>query len=189
MDNYQLSIINYQLSKPIIICPGIHDPEITDQFIQAIQDKIPQDYLILPTTEYLPYSAIAVYQWLAQQGLSTSEPLVFIAFSAGVVGGFGAAIAWQLQGGQVDRFIAIDGWGMPLVANFPIFRVSHDYFTHWSSGLLGGGSVGFYADPGVEHLELWRSPSTSRGWQIISPGCKTPIVLTDYLSLTLQIKL
>jgi hypothetical protein len=174
---------------PIIICPGIHDPHLTDLFVQALQAKISQDYLVLPTTEYLPYSAIAVYQWLDEQKLSKTEPLAFIAFSAGVVGGFGAAIAWQLQGGRVDRFIAMDGWGMPLVANFPIFRVSHDYFTHWSSGILGGGSGGFYADPGVEHLELWRSPSTSFGWQTISPGCKTPIVLADYLCLALLVKI
>lgn len=174
---------------PIIICPGIHDPQLTELFIQAIQDKISQNYLVLPTSEYLPYSAIAVYQWLAQQGLSNTEPLAFITFSAGVVGGFGAAIAWQLQGGKVERLIAIDGWGMPLVANFPIFRVSHDYFTHWSSGMLGSASAGFYADPGVEHLDLWRSPSTSFGWRNISPGCKTPIVLTDYLLFALQVKL
>ncbi|MGL5832324.1 MAG: hypothetical protein ACRC1Z_03725 [Waterburya sp.] len=177
---------------PIIICPGIHDPHLTELFIQALQDKIPQDYLdylVLPTSEYLPYSAIAVFQWLDQQGLSKTSPLAFIAFSAGVVGGFGAAIAWQLKGGRVDRLIAIDGWGMPLVANFPIFRVSHDYFTHWSSGMLGSGSAGFYADPGVEHLELWRSPSTSCGWRMISPGYKTHTVLTDYLLFAFQIQL
>jgi hypothetical protein len=168
--------------NPIIICPGIHPPELTDRFLEEFQTKIAQDYLVLPTAQYLPYSSIAVYQWLAQQGLSKTEPLAFIAFSAGVVGAFGAAIAWQLQGGQIERLIAIDGWGMPLVANFPIFRVSHDYFTHWSSCLLGGGAAGFYAEPGVEHLELWRSPGTSWGWQIVSPGCKTRTVLTDYLS-------
>jgi hypothetical protein len=171
---------------PIIICPGIHDPELTDLFIKALQDKIPQDYLVLPTTEYLPYSAIAVYQWLDRQQLSKTEPLAFIAFSAGVVGGLGAAIAWQLQGGRIDKLIAIDGWGMPLIGNFPIYRVSHDYFTHWSSGILGVGTTSFYADPGVEHLELWRSPDTSYGWRIISPGWKTRDLLTDYLAHVLK---
>jgi len=83
----------------IIICPGIHSPELTEQFIQGIQDRIKQNYLVLPTTEYLPYSAIAVTQWLNQQSLSKTEPLSFISFSAGVVGSFGAAWAWQLQGG------------------------------------------------------------------------------------------
>ena len=59
---------------------------------------------------------------------------------------------------------------MPLTGNFPIYRVSHDYFTHWSSGLLGAGYKGFYADPEVEHLDLWRSPANVYGWQAIAPG-------------------
>ena len=166
----------------IIICPGIHSPELTEQFIQGIQDRIKQNYLVLPTTEYLPYSAIAVSQWLNQQSLSKTEPLFFISFSAGVVGSFGAAWAWHLQGGQISKFIAIDGWGMPLSANFPLHRVSHDYFTHWSSGILGAGQQGFYAEPEVEHLALWRSPKTSYGWRIISPGQKTRDTLTNYLA-------
>lgn len=168
---------------PIIICPGIHPPQLTNLFIQDLQQKITQKFLVLPTEQYLPYSAIAVSQWLNQQHLSKTEPLTFIAFSAGVVGSFGAAIAWQLQGGRINNFIAIDGWGMPLIANFSINRVSHDYFTHWSSGILGKGQGGFYADPGVEHLALWRSPATSYGWQVIAPGWKTRMPLLDYLEL------
>ncbi|NJK55453.1 MAG: hypothetical protein HC939_05420 [Pleurocapsa sp. SU_5_0] len=164
----------------LIICPGIHTPELTEQFIQGIQDTVKQDYLILPT-EYLPYSAIAVTQWLNQQSLSKSESLSFISFSAGVVGSFGAAWGWQLEGGQISNFIAVDGWGMPLIANFPFHRVSHDYFTHWSSSILGAGQQGFYADPGVEHLELWRSPKISYGWRIIAPGQKTRDNLANYL--------
>lgn len=164
----------------IIICPGIHTPELTEQFIQGIQDTVKQDYLVLPT-EYLPYSAIAVTQWLNQQSLSKSESLSFISFSAGVVGSFGAAWGWQLGGGQISNFIAVDGWGMPLIANFPLHRVSHDYFTHWSSSILGAGQQGFYADPGIEHLELWRSPKISYGWRIIAPGQKTRDNLANYL--------
>jgi hypothetical protein len=164
----------------IIICPGIHAFELTEQFIQGIQDTVKQDYLILPT-EYLPYSAIAITQWLNQQSLSKTKPLSFISFSAGVVGSFGAAWGWQLGGGQINNFIAVDGWGMPLVANFPLHRVSHDYLTHWSSSILGAGQQGFYADPGIEHLELWRSPKTSYGWRIIAPGQKTRDNLANYL--------
>ena len=159
----------------IIICPGIHPPELTDRFVRSLEL---QNYLVLPT-QYLPYNAIAVYQWLEQQQLS-NQPLSFIAFSAGVVGGFGAAIAWQLQGGKIHSFIAFDGWGVPLGGNFPIYRVSHDYFTHWSSAILGAG-LGFYAEPAVEHLELWRSP-TSCGWRVISSGCKTRDTLNNYLA-------
>ena len=95
---------------PIVIIPGIHSPELTDRFVEGIQDKIEGDYLILPTEECLPYDAIAIYRWLERQ-LLDKKPLSFIAFSAGVVGAIGAAIAWQLQGGKVHGFIAFDGWG------------------------------------------------------------------------------
>ena len=165
----------------IIIIPGIHSPQLTESFVAGIQDKIKQNYLILPTEEYLPYSPLSVYQWLQQQQLSKTEPVAFIAFSAGVVGIIGAAIAWQLQGGKVQSLIAIDGWGMPLSASFPIYRVSHDYFTHWSSAILGAGERGFYAAPGVSHLAIWRSPENCWGWQTISQGLQTRCSLTDYL--------
>ena len=162
----------------IIICPGVHPPELTDRFVQSLEL---QNYLVLPTQRYLPYNAISVYQWLNEQQLSKTQALSFIAFSAGVVGGFGAAMVWQLQGGKIHTFIAFDGWGVPLVANFPIYRVSHDYFTHWSSTLLGAGRSGFYVEPAVEHLELWRSP-TICGWRVISSGCKTRDILNNYLA-------
>ena len=170
----------------IIICPGIHPPELTEQFTREIRHKITADLLVLGSETYSPYSAIAVYQWLTKQNLSQNEPLSFISFSAGVVGSFGAALAWQLQGGKIAHFIAVDGWGMPLAANFPIYRVSHDYFTHWSSSILGKGQQGFYADPEIEHLEIWRSPNTY-GWQEISFGCKTRTTLTDYLAAKLNL--
>lgn len=168
----------------IIICPGVHSSQLTDRFIQEIQNSLGQrNYLILPTTNYPPYSAIAVYQWLKKYYPSPIEaqPLSFIAFSAGVVGGMGAALAWQLQGGKVHSFIAIDGWGMPLVGNFPVYRISHDYFTCWSSAILGAGQESFYADPAVEHLDLWRSPNSCWGWRVISPGWKIRYSLANYL--------
>ena len=165
----------------IIIIPGIHSPQLTESFVAGIRDKIKQDYLILPTEEYLPYSPLSVYHWLQQQQLSKTEPLAFIAFSAGVVGGMGAAIAWQLQGGKVQSLIALDGWGMPLMANFPIYRVSHDHFTHWSSAILGAGKRGFYTAPAVSHLAIWRSPENCWGWRLISDGLQTRCLLTDYL--------
>ena len=174
----------------IIICPGIHSPELTQSFIQSTQNIIgTREHLILPTERYLPYCAIAITQWLKQHYPSpvNAPPLSFVAFSAGVVGGIGAAWVWQLQGGKVRNFVAFDGWGMPLVANFPIYRVSHDYFTHWSSAILGGGKLGFYAEPAIAHLDLWRSPSLGWGWQVISPGFKTRCLLTDYLGNILNL--
>ena len=169
------------MSKPnLIICPGVHPPQLTSSFIQ---NCLQQDCLVLPTQQYLPYNAIAIEQWLKQYyPLPVAAPsLAFIAFSAGVVGGIIAAHIWQLQGGKIDKFIAFDGWGMPLIGNFPIYRVSHDRFTHWSSSLLGLGESGFYAEPAVEHLDLWRSPHTCWGWQTISFGLKTRCSLNNYL--------
>ena len=171
----------------IIICPGIHSPQLTESFVRAIENSVGQkNYLILPTERYLPYSAIAITRWLNQQQLSKTQPLSFIAFSAGVVGGIGAAKRWQLQGGKINHFISFDGWGMPLLGDFPIYRVSHDYFTHWSSGILGAGQGGFYADPLVEHLDLWRSPGNCSGWQVISSGWKIRDTLTNYLTNVLN---
>lgn len=169
----------------IIICPGIHAPELTEQFIQGIQNIIKeQRCLVFPANQYPPYSAITIHYWLKQQLLSSSDTksLSFIAFSAGVVGGIGAAWAWQLQGGNVSRFIAFDGWGIPLIGNFPIYRISHDYFTHWSSSIVEKDTYNFYADPQIEHLELWRSPKQCWGWQIIARGHKTRITLNHYLA-------
>ncbi len=168
----------------VIICPGVHLPQLTDSFIQEIKSStVTQNWLIFPTTQYLPYSAIDIYQWLKKhQPLPVeSQPLHFVAFSAGVVGAIGAAWAWQLQGGKIQSFIALDGWGMPLVGDFPIYRISHDYFTHWSSAILGTGKESFYAAPAVEHLDLWRSPASCQGWRVISPGCKIRCSLANYL--------
>ena len=165
----------------IIIIPGIHSPQLSDLFVHSIQNKIKQNYLILPTEQYQPYAAISVYQWLNQQQLAKTAPLTFITFSAGVVGGIGAAIAWQSQGGNIKHFIAIDGWGMPLVGSFPLYRVSHDYFTHCTSRILGAGEGGFYADPEVSHLDIWRSPEHCWGWHVISHGLQTRCLLIDYL--------
>ena len=148
----------------LIIIPGIHDPELTTSFVASIADIIKQQYFILPTQYYAPYSPVAINQWLDQQNIPPAVALSIIAFSAGVVGGIGAALTWQFQGKHIRSFIAFDGWGMPLLGNFPLYRISHDYFTHWSSGLLGGGKQGFFADSPVSHLELWRSPAEELLW-------------------------
>lgn len=93
-----------------------------------------------------------------------TPPLLLIGFSAGVVTAMGAAMGWSAFGGQIQAVIALDGWGVPQFGNFPLHRLSHEEFAHWSSGLLGMGDDSFYADPAVEHLDLWRSPQTTRGW-------------------------
>ncbi|MDJ0651291.1 MAG: hypothetical protein QNJ60_21575 [Xenococcaceae cyanobacterium MO_188.B19] len=167
----------------VIICPGIHSSELTKSFLGSVAEgtKPPIKWLVLPTEEHPPYSPIAVYNWLNQPKI-IQEELLFITFSAGVVGGIGAAIALQTQGVKIKAFVAIDGWGVPLWGNFPIYRFSHDYFTHWSSAILGTGKESFYCDPGVEHLDIWRSPETCQGW-IVSNGSAQKIRSSakDYL--------
>jgi len=186
----------------VIVCPGIHDPDLTWSFLanlgigaNPLRTALSYDVLVFPAERYPAYSTLHLLDFLLHQlsnplgnlrGNSLSNPrgnsrpfkpfpalqleaiempLVFLGFSAGVVGAIGAAHLWQWLGGTVKAFIALDGWGVPLYGNFPIHRISHDYSTHWSSALLGAGNEGFYADPPLPHLELWRSPHTTQGWQ------------------------
>lgn len=156
----------------LVICPGIHDTALTEAFLREMRSIASGDEwsqpLVFPTARYPAYSSPHVLNFLMQQPggshPAVASPLMFIGFSAGVVGAIGAAWAWQLGGGAVQGVIAIDGWGVPLYGNFPIHRLSHDRFTYWSSALLGAGQSGFYADPIVDHLDLWRSPHTVEGW-------------------------
>jgi hypothetical protein len=137
----------------IVLCPGIHPPDLTASFWNAIQSvKLPNalahehlDSFIVPHAQQRAFSPVHTLQFLSQS-FAISEPLVLIGFSAGVVGMAGAAWAWQQQG------------------SFPIYRLSHDGFTHWSSQVLGMGQDPFYAEPGVSHLDLWRSPNRAWGW-------------------------
>jgi hypothetical protein len=167
---------------PVIICPGIHATQLTEDFLTNLQ--LDADILVLPTQQYLPYAPWDIYRWLEEK-VSLDRRLLFIAFSAGVVGTIGAAIAWQIKGGNVKGLIAIDGWGVPLIANFPVYRLSHDYFTHWSSAVLSGGKNGFYCDPPVKHLDLWRSPHTAWGWKVEHDGLKTRLSAASYLKQTI----
>lgn len=153
----------------VIICPGIHETQLTDRFLNSIfrfEEKFlfnkNSDLLIFPTAKDRAYSPVDIYQWLSDSTILVD--VLFICFSAGVVGGFGAATALQLQGVTIKAFVAIDGWGVPLLADFPLYRLSHDYFTHWSSALLGAGKENFYCDPPVSHLSLWESPEACQGW-------------------------
>lgn len=125
------------------------------------------NYLIFPTEDYPAFSAFHILQFLQKRIKRVEEnPLIFLSFSAGAVGAMGAARIWQQEGGRVQAFIALDGWGVPLLGNFPFYRLSHDRFTHWSSALLGRGEESFYADPEVEHLTLWQMPHRVTGWRV-----------------------
>jgi hypothetical protein len=147
---------------PVVIVPGFHARSLTLRMVRSLPPFV-QPHV----TEVFPADPIAVLHWLTQtfgsphasdskKDSQESRPtgLIAIGFSAGVVGLAGALSLWQQQGGSVARFFAVDGWGVP-IAGLPLCRLSHDYFTHWSSQLLGAGEVNFYADPPVAHLEMW----------------------------------
>ncbi|MER3492712.1 MAG: hypothetical protein C4323_10485 [Mastigocladus sp. ERB_26_2] len=178
----------------IIICPGIHEQELTDKFVMAwkdsvinsVQSKKSVNILLYPAEVFSSLSGFHILQFLHQHlGDRLESPVIFVCFSAGVVGAIAAASSWQLLGGKVKAFIAIDGWGVPLWGNFPIHRMSHNYFTHWSSKILGSGENNFYADPAVDHLEMWRSPQKVQGWWVDSsigePPSKQSLTAAEFL--------
>lgn len=154
----------------IIICPGVHEPELTLEFLKGMnwhEDR--ENILVYPAETQPAYAGWEILQFVSRR-VSLSESVLWVAFSAGVVGARFAAWQWRQKGGNIRGFMALDGWGMPLGGDFPIYRVSHDYFTHWSSALLGAGRESFYADPEVDHLTLWRSPHQVWGWQEKATG-------------------
>jgi len=165
----------------LIICPGIHDMALSDRFLTALNQQltdiadIPE---ILPTQVFpsdreAPFNGLAVWSWLQAQA-NPAEPLVLIGFSAGVVGAIAAANLWQGQGRTVAALVAVDGWGVPQMGDLPLHRVSHDYFTHWSSAVLGAGADSFYADPPVAHLDLWQFPDRAAGFRVQSSNRRAP---------------
>lgn len=167
----------------VIICPGIHEPTFTQEFLAALESSYPDGSSL---------SALHIGQFVQtdQGSRSTMSPVVFIGFSAGVIGEIGAAWGWQILGGKVKALIALDGWGVPLFGDFPIHRLSHDFFTHWSSSWLSSGQDSFYADPPVEHLTLWRSPHTVTGWWVHSSVgeslSRTYLTAAEFLTMLLK---
>lgn len=157
----------------IIICPGIHDVELTKGFVAALLNENKQenniDILTFPGKGIFTLSKVHILSFLCDRLSNKIEfPVIFISFSAGVVGAIGAAVAWQMLGGNVQAFIAIDGWGVPLWSNFPIHRLSHDVFTHHTSAILGIGENNFYAEPPVDHLMMWNCPQNVKGYWVNS---------------------
>ncbi len=181
----------------IVICPGIHDSSLTREFLAGLQTCIalPASLVwVFPAERYPAYSGLHVIQFIDRQmdvtGVAPARPfpLIWIGFSAGVVGAVTAAGLWRLRGETVAGLFALDGWGVPLAGDFPIHRVSHDSFTHWTSAWLGAGQDSFYADPPVTHLDLWRSPQTARGWWRSVGNGQTAIAVTaaEFIATLLQ---
>ena len=166
----------------VVICPGIHSVELTNQFLAGFGQTF-LEALVFPTHRLPAYSALHILKFIREVKPiepKQATPLLFIAFSAGVVGAIGAARLWHRSGGQVRAVIAIDGWGVPLYGDFPIHRMSHDFFTHWTSAGLGAGQDGFYADPAVGHLDLWQSPQTVSG-QWVRQGDRIPTTASNFI--------
>ena len=175
----------------VIVCPGMHEPHLTAAFIKGLEQVMDLNlfqWLVFPADRYPAYSALDILQWLHPQLNQTDlkPSIAIIAFSAGVVGAIAAAQIWQAIGGTIQVFIALDGWGVPLGGDFPIHRLSHDYFTHWSSALLGAGRSSFYAEPAVEHLELWRSPHLVQGWQQPIKAQPTRAIAASFIATLLH---
>ncbi len=158
----------------IFICPGFHLPQLTQCFLQELLISANSTFNLLENTRVFPaqnytvISALHILQDLVETygQPPRTAPIVFIGFSAGVMGAIASAWGWELMGGVVKAVIAIDGWGVPLGGNFPIHSLSHDYFTHKTLIVLNRQEDSFYADPEETHLQMWRSPSTVQGWMV-----------------------
>ncbi len=170
----------YEESMFLVICPGVHEAALTNCFLEALQGAmrafessevawLAREQLYGVVGGGVPFSGHHTHN-VVKRWCDRTSPLVFIAFSAGVVGAITAACLWQDQGGRVESLIAVDGWGVPRWGNFPFYRVSHDEFTHWTSALLGAGTESFYGDPAVSHLDLWQRPEQTLGWQLSPLG-------------------
>lgn len=153
----------------LIVCSGFHAAGYTDALLADMaQYPIWQTLHVWRSLTVLSGSELRCSLELdlgLPQGNRPSPPLIFLAFSAGCVAAVSVARYWQVQGGRVLALLAVDGWGVPLVAPFPVHRLSHDAFTHTTSAFLGTGQQNFYADPSVSHLQLWQQPSQVWGWQ------------------------
>jgi hypothetical protein len=159
----------------LVICTGFHDSRLTENFLEHLHS---QSVKLRPHIIIYPLSC-------SNATFSPEKDLTLIGFSAGVVNAIALAHYWEAKGVKIKALLALDGWGVPLIGNFPIYRLSHDYFTHWSSSLLGSGQENFYADPPVDHLSLWSSPDRVTGWSITGNSPQRTTALT-FLSSRLE---
>ena len=184
-------------SNPLfVICGGIHSWEITENFVCYISKLIADTYkpniCIIPTVQIAPYDALNIYEFIHQKYGTPAKSdfsLVVVAFSAGVVGSIGFARLWYRKGGTIKCLLAFDGWGVPLIANFPCYRISHDYFTHYTSHFLGGEPNAFYACPAISHLDLWRSPYLVQGYQQKEDQIREKPLLSLLIAFVIQTSL
>jgi hypothetical protein len=174
---------------PVVIVPGFHARSLTLRMVRSLPPFV-QPHVV----DAFPADPIAVFNGLTRtfgspharhakkdSKESRQAGLIAIGFSAGVVGLAGALTLWQQQGGHVARFFAVDGWGVP-IAGLPLCRLSHDYFTHWSSQLLGAGDMNFYANPPSAHLEMWGEADRVMGKKIKADElCEESMTMAAFL--------
>lgn len=175
----------------LVICPGFHSPTLTASFVAQLKSGFPSSPLscwVYPAPVEQPWSAYALRQFLARQGASPLTPLVLIGFSAGCVAAIAAAHYGVRQGWPISAVIALDGWGVPLVGDFTGYRLSHDAFTHRTSGWGEPHRVRFYAAPPVEHLTLWEHPARVTGWQTAPSPSKDACRLQKTTALAFLIR-
>lgn len=160
----------------LVICPGYHSSALTHDFLQALLGKITPDRLWVLPIGVMPGELL----WQLKHSPS-SQMLHVIAFSAGVVAAYPLVMRWQSQGRTVPM-IAIDGWGMPLPGILSIYRMSHDAWTHHTTYLPTpkDSSGYFYAEPAVEHLNIWQSPQTTWGMGAIG-GAPQSMTAMDFV--------
>jgi hypothetical protein len=83
--------------------------------------------------------------------------------------------------------MAIDGWGVPLWADFPVYSLSPDRFAYETTrGLRSPQLCHFYADPSVSHLDLWESPQRALGWEESPRGERLRLTAAEYLHQRLR---
>ncbi|MGB5973168.1 MAG: hypothetical protein WBG38_07605 [Nodosilinea sp.] len=177
----------------LLVCGGMHPLSYTGQVLAAIARD--EDLSRRSTAICAPHSSLGVISPFALRQtleahlgitvdgvtLNAAPPLIIWAFSAGCVGAAALATYWQRHRGPVLALCMVDGWGVPRDPEVPVHRLSHDGFTHHTSGWLGTGDLDFYAEPGVPHLTLWQQPQAVAGWSV-EAGHRKRLTAADFLS-------
>lgn len=168
----------------LLLFPGYHSPDLTLAFSRCLRRQVACRQLQVWPIEH------GAFTWMFHRPRlqHADELLQIIAFSAGVVAAYPVALSWLQQGGRV-QFIAMDGWGMPLLGGGSIYRMSHDRYTHLTTYLPSPlESEGyFYADPAVDHLSFWRSPHAVCGVGRLA-GVVKPMTALDFIAASLAQK-
>ncbi len=160
----------------------MHPPSYTEEVLATIaRDEVLSRCTRVVNSPHPPWAVLSAFA--LRQAVEEACPpsatvplgLIIWAFSAGCVGAAALATYWQQHRGPVLALFMVDGWGVPSPLTVPVYRLSHDRMTHETSRLLGAGTVNFYADPAIPHLDLWRHPQSAAGWAVegIKPAAQS----------------